>query len=253
MKTSYRICLTGGFCLLLASAFAQFPGAGQGPHFGKDMAKLFGDNSTFSANLQIEGQGGTTVPGKFVFDQGKTRFEMEMSQMKGGSQAADMSHMKSMGIDMDRVVMISRPDKKVHYLVYPGMKAYAELSVQDADASKPENTFKVELTELGKETLDGHPCVKNKAVVTDDRGDKHESTLWNATDLKKFPIKIEQTQDGTVTSLHFKDVSFSKPEASLFDPPSEYTKYDSMGTMMQGIMMKRMGGAPGMPASPQQP
>jgi len=40
----------------------------------------------------------------------------------------------------------------------------------------------------------GRPsCVKNKVIVTDDKGDKHESTVWNATDLKNFPVKIETT------------------------------------------------------------
>ena len=37
--------------------------------------------------------------------------------------------------------------------------------------------FKLEATELGKETVAGHPCVKNKVIVTDDKGDKHESTV----------------------------------------------------------------------------
>ena len=34
---------------------------------------------------------------------------------------------------------------------------------------------------MGMKTLDGHPCVKNKVVVTDKEGIKHEWMVWNAT------------------------------------------------------------------------
>ena len=107
----------------------------------------------------------------------------------------------------------------------------------------------MDVTELGKETVDGHPCVKNKTVVTDKEGNQHESLVWNATDLKKFPVKIEQSQNGMKITMAFRDISFSKPTANLFDPPNDATKFDSMQSMMQQVMMKRMGG---LGAPPQQ-
>jgi hypothetical protein len=45
----------------------------------------------------------------------------------------------------------------------------------------------------------------------------------------------------------FKNVSLAKPAASLFDPPADFKKYDSVQQMMQQEMMKRMGGGMGMP------
>ena len=66
----------------------------------------------------------------------------------------------------------------------------------------------METTELGKDTVDGHPCVKNKVIVTDNEGSKHESTVWNATDLKNFPVKIETDRTGRQTmTMLFKNVS----------------------------------------------
>jgi len=38
----------------------------------------------------------------------------------------------------------------------------------------------------------------------------------------------------------FKNVKFSKPEASQFEPPTSLKKYDNMQSMMQEEMMKRM-------------
>jgi hypothetical protein len=95
--------------------------------------------------------------------------------------------------------------------------------------------------------VDGHACVKNNVVVTDKDGTIHESTVWNATDLKNFPVKIEQTVQGNATTMTFKNVSFAKPGASVFDPPADFKKYDSLQQMMQQEMMKRMGGGMGMP------
>ena len=150
--------------------------------------------------------------------------------------------MKQMG--MDKMVMISRPDKKIAYMVYPELEAYAEMTIQNPEAAAPATNFKLETTELGKETVDGHPCVKNKAVVTDDKGNKHESIVWNATDLKNFPIKIETTEQGHKATMLFKDVKLAKPDAGLFDPPAGYKHYDNLQQMMQQEMMKRMGMAP---------
>jgi hypothetical protein len=221
-------------------------GGPRGPEMGGAMAKVFGDNSAFSATMEMQGEGmpkGMTMIGKMSCDAGKSRFEMNMGE--AGAPPAQAAQMKAMG--MDKMVMISRPDKKVSYLVYPGLQAYAEMAIPNPDAAKPASDYKVETTELGKETVDGHPCVKNKVVVTDDQGKKFESTVWNATDLKKFPIKVETTQEGHKMTMLFKDVKLSKPDAAQFEPPSDMKKYDSMMSLMQQEMMKRMGGAGGMP------
>jgi hypothetical protein len=45
----------------------------------------------------------------------------------------------------------------------------------------------------------------------------------------------------------FKNISIAKPAASLFEPPSGYTKYDSLQTMMLQQVMKQMGGNTGSP------
>ena len=94
--------------------------------------------------------------------------------------------------------------------------------------------------------MDGHSCVKNKVIVTDKEDKKHEFTVWNATDLKKFPVKVETIQGGKNVVILYKDVKFEKPADSLFEPPADFKRYESMGAMMQQEMMKR-GGAGGFP------
>jgi hypothetical protein len=191
-----------------------------------------------------------TIPGKLTYLEGKSRFEMDMTEMKGGDlppQAA--AQMKQMG--MDKMIIISRPEKNITFMIYPGLQAYVQMPPPDPDAAKPASDFKSEATELGKETVDGHACVKNKVVVTDKAGTARQSTVWNATDLKNFPVKIETSDGGTTVTMLFKDVKFDRPEAAQFEPPAGFKKYDDMMTMMQQEMMKRMGGGRGLPPGQQ--
>jgi hypothetical protein len=231
---------------------AQLGGAPGVPQFGNGMEKLFGDNQAFSATLQMQmNSTGSpmTMSGKMSFDKGSSRTEMDMADMKGGGLPPDaMTQMKSMGLD--RMVTISQSNKKVVYVVYPNAQSYTEMTPPDSAAATTNTDSKVEITELGKETVAGHPCVKNKAVVTDKQGEKHEFTVWNATDLKNFPVKIEMNEQGSAITVSYQNISFAKPDASLFSPPTGFTKYDSVQEMMQSVMMKKIGGGIGFP--PQQ-
>jgi len=221
-----------------------------GPNFGRSVGRLFGDHKQFSATLELEAHDGragdTTLPGRLSYSDGKSRFEMDMSKMKNSNMppgAADQ--MKAMG--MAQMVVIARPDKKLNYMVYPDLKAYAEMPAPDSETPEAVAKYQMQATELGKETVDGHPCVKNKVVVTDGQGKTHESTVWNATDLKDFPVKIEMVERNTRVVMNFKDIKLAKPEAKIFDAPDGLKKYDNVMTLMQTEMMKRMGEQGGFP------
>jgi hypothetical protein len=213
------------------------------PAMDSGMQKLFGDNQSFSADTQIQvtsDRGPMTMSGKMYFDKGNSRTEMDMSQMQGGNIPPQaMAQMKSMGLD--KMVSITQSGSHVVDMVYPDAQAYAEMT-PSAPPSSSTNSASVTLTAMGNETMAGHPCVKNKAVVTDAQGGTHNFTVWNATDLKNFPVQITMNDGSNPLTFTFMNVSLSKPDASLFTVPSGYTKYDSMQEMMQSIMMKKMGG-----------
>ncbi|MGA2245803.1 MAG: DUF4412 domain-containing protein [Verrucomicrobiota bacterium] len=236
--------------LTLVPAFAQPGAGGTGPHLGGAMNKLFGANQIFSATMEIQtaAPDGSDIimPGTVSYDGGKFRFEINLSQVQGGGMpAAVVQQLKTMGMDI--VITISRPDLKLSYLVYPGINSYAEVPLKKGSASTSLDDYKMDTTELGKETVDGHDCVKNKVTVTDKEGARHESTVWNATDLKNFPVKIEATEEDQSATMRFKNITFDKPAASLFEPPTGLTKYNDAKTMLQTEMMKKMGGGPGLP------
>jgi len=241
------------FISLLSDVHAQFgpPGGGGGGRgggamgrpprspFSGQMKEVFGNNSAFSANMQMDtkgARGAMTVPAKIAFLDGKSRFEMDMAKMKSESMPAGTAEqMKAMG--MGEMVTISRPDKKENYFVYPGLKSYAVVPTPDEDnsAAKPD----IKKTELGKETVDGHPTTKYKMVIKDTDGKEQEATVWNASDLKDFPVKIEMNTEMGPSTVTFSDVKLSKPDDSSFDPPTGFQRYNDLATMMRETMMKR--------------
>jgi len=257
MKKSLILTAFAVTALALATAQAQPQRAGGGaggPHFGAAFSKLFGANQAFSARIEVEASdpasGQTmTIPGKMSFDTGNTRFEMNLSEMKGAKMNPQMiAQIKQMG--MDSMVAITRPDKKSAYVIYTDLKSYLVAPLTDKDDTASPDDFKTEVTELGKETFDGHDCVKNKVVVSDKEGNKHESTVWNAKDLKNFPVKVVSNEQGRATVIVFKDVNFKKPAASDFEAPADFTQYTSQQAMMQAIMAKQMAnGGIGRPGS----
>jgi len=242
------IALVATVCSLgLGTAFAQL---GMGPQYDGAMNKLFGDNRTFTARMEIQSSTGDSntisTPGQLSFDHGKSRFEMNMGDVQGSIISPEaIQQMKAMGMDL--TIFISRPDLKVSYIIYPGLKSYLQVAAKDTSGNANPDDYKLEVTADGKETLDGHDCARTKATVSDKDGNKHEFTVWNATDLKNFPVKIATADGGHPTTMVYKNVSFAAPDASLFDPPADYTKYDNQQAMMQAIMMKKFGGAAGGP------
>ena len=238
----------------LAPAFAQFGprggGAPQGPHFGGAMDQLFGTHQTFSAALEFQTTDASTnsiiMPGKLSLADGKSRFEMNLSEMQNTNMPAEATAMmKSMG--MDTLISISRPDKKLVYIVYPGLSSYAEMPPSDKSASTDAADYKVETKELGREAVEGHNCVKNQVTVTEKDGTIHESTVWNAADLQNFPVKIVTTEQGQLSTMLFKRIAFTPPAADTFEVPTGFTKYASVQSMMQAEMMKKVAGSMTMP------
>ncbi len=252
IKITIRGVLPIVLCFSLMYALAQpaqrgmgaggMGGPGAGPSMSGSMKKVFGKHTAFTANVEMQfKQGVNTIvmPGKMIVSDDKARFEMDMAEMKGGGIPPDAAaSMKQMG--MDKTITISRPDKEIMYMIYPGLKAYVAQPLKDPEATRPESDFEAEVTELGKETIEGRACVKNKVVVTDKQDRKHEFTVWNASDLDNFPVRIETADDGNTVTWLYKDVKLAKPDTALFDPPTDYKKYDSLKALMQEQIMKHM-------------
>src|ERR1051326_532313 len=200
----------------------------------KGLGRILGKKPAFSANAKnVSKETATSNPKTheygFALLDGKSRGEIDLTKMV--TKKSDADDMKSMG--MDRFVIVNDPAKKVSLMIYPGLKAYYETTLAQSDAASEKS--KVERTEVGKETVDGHPCVKTKVTTTEESGKTSDSFVWEATDMGNFPIQTEVPTDGGGTSTTlFKDIKNAKPDAALFEVPADFTKYGGMQEMIMG-------------------
>ena len=86
----------------------------------------------------------------------------------------------------------------------------------------------IERSPAGTDTVDGHACKVENLTVTPRDGQPSKMKVWEAEDLKGFPIKIEmQSTRGPVT-IEYKDVSLNEPDASLFSHPENCRQMPTM-------------------------
>jgi hypothetical protein len=208
------------------SAVAQVPTTGSPAGINAAFVKLFGNANAFTAKVEAQvfdpsQQQTVRMPMDFAALDGKVRLEINLAQMQSKDfSPSTLAGLKQVG--MDRVISVFRPDKKATYVIYPGVQSYLNIPLAKGEAEAVDKGLRLEQTALGKDTLDGHPCVKNKVVIKNDNGPVLEAVTWNASDLKDFPLQIEMKEKQNTVRMHFTQVRFVKPEASQFDVPTAY-------------------------------
>lgn len=227
--------------LMVGDAFGQ-AGAPGPAGMSSALTKLFGKTTAFSSKgeMQVNDSAKHEVsfwPMDFSLLDKKIRVEIDLTQTRNKGVPAEMGAMlKQMG--MSQVVSIIRPDKGLIYVIYPDQKAMLTMPLAKEDSEGSEKPPNITKTALGKETIDGHPCIKNKVVVSDSTGQSTEAITWDASDLHDLPIQI-QTQEPTSTSvIRFKQIQFARPAAGYFEPPSGFTVYDTAEELKMAVMKK---------------
>lgn len=227
------------FGLLASVSLAQMPG-GAPPDPCAALAKFFNKDAEFTATAKVvitgkKASDHQTMVLRLAVSGRKMRNEMDMTKMSA-VPARELEGMKQMG--MDQMTILVLPEKPATYMVFPNLKSYCDMPA--SDKSKAEG--KLEKTELGSETIEKHPCKKSKLTFTDKDGKTAEALVWEATDLKNFPIQYQTVEDEKTTTTTFSDIKMEKPEAALFELPASYKKYGNMQEMMMGNMQRLMQG-----------
>jgi hypothetical protein len=247
MKKLFRQLRLTTLCMALALPLAAGAQLGQPniPGMNAAMTKLFGNHTAFTATttaklLDDKQAEIMTMPMSYAVLDGKLRSEVDMTQLKSKEMPPEAAaSLRQMG--MDRMVSIVRPDKQVVIVVYPSLNAYAETPMDKGTAGKSAQDLKVESTKMGNETVDGHPCEKNKVIISTGGNDRQEAIVWNATDMKNFPVKMQMSQPNGTMIMTYSNIKFDKPDAKLFEPPAVFEKYDSVEKLMQTAVMKAIG------------
>jgi hypothetical protein len=237
MKTLFAIAAT----LFTLNLSAQVPGGSQGS-FDAQFVKLFGNNTAFSAKSEVhvfdkDKKESAVLTMDVAMLNGNMRNDVDMANIKSKDLPAQaIAQMKAAG--MDRVVSIVRKDTKMMYVIYPNMKASAKMALSKEQSAELDKDLKMQKTPVGQETIDGHPCQKNKVVFTDSKGQKKDALVWSATDLKDFPLRVETKEQDTTVQMNFKQVQLVKPDANLFESPKGFKEYDSIMALQMAAMQK---------------
>ncbi|HYK40999.1 MAG TPA: DUF4412 domain-containing protein [Thermoanaerobaculia bacterium] len=87
----------------------------------------------------------------------------------------------------------------------------------------------------GSEKIDGHPCDVYELTTQGRTGREHKETVWLATDLNNFPLKVISESNGTKVTSRNSDVEFKAaiPD-SMMKPPEDVT-FQDMSEMMKGM------------------
>ncbi len=228
--------------LLGASLWLGLPaGAQPGPaEVTAALTQLFGGQTGFTARAELtvveENNKEGSIPFTLAWSEGKARLEVDLGLLKSDRVPGDiLSGIKKAGLD--KVVAILIPSATLAYIIAPGIQTYAQQPLPAGDGAAKEGKLKIEKTESGREVFDGHPCVKYKVVVNVE-GQAQELTLWSASDLKGFPVKIYAEAAGNKITLRAKEVKLAKPEARVFEVPASYTKLDGIPAMVAAATAK---------------
>jgi hypothetical protein len=119
------------------------------------------------------------------------------------------------------------------YVLSEALQAYAPIS---SPASVTNQTAVNK--DLGSEIVDGHPCHRGQVILTYSDGSSARLTEWRADDLQHFPVRIQVESAGRETTVDFSNVRLDVPEADLFNPPADFTRYGSAVALINELMIR---------------
>lgn len=123
--------------------------------------------------------------------------------------------------------MIMELTQHTAYMVMNGMCMQTATQAQQNPFAQAQDAT-IERSAAGTDTVDGHACKVENLTVTPRNGKPTKMKVWEAQDLKGFPVKVEmQTDKGPVT-VEYKDISFDAPAASLFTHPENCRQMPTM-------------------------
>ena len=131
---------------------------------------------------------------------------------------------KLMRFDFPDHHRISDLETRITWLVYP--KSCSRVPMLDPGVFPFSRKFRLEhATSAGKETVGSHTCKIEDIVVVSDQPVRttFNMKLYEAEDLKGFPIKIdvENTGNKAKFTMNYSDVSLEPPDAKLFERPAK--------------------------------
>ena len=128
-------------------------------------------------------------------------------------------------------IVIVRSDLGLTWTLMVEQKMYMEHAKGDPAAGAQGYTdgmydVDVELTKLGKETINGIKTNKSRVVVTDKDGKRNTGHMWMTKDgiLVKYVVDPDESTGGQQITMELKNLDVAPQSPRLFEVPPGYTK-----------------------------
>jgi len=213
----------------------------QAPFLAAALSEVFSDSRAFSAQaiLQLPGdQPNQGIPLGFATLNGKLRWYLNLDQASSSRLDPALSAWLREA-SLNQVLFILRPETNALVAV-PGLKQWFEFAPPkspEIQAKAQEKVGFLQKTEVGRETVDGHPCVKYRLDLPKERGAGEQAFVWQATDLKNLPIKFQTALNGETFTLLFRQIKDTPPDAKHFEPPAGYAKVSGPEALLQNALL----------------
>lgn len=141
-----------------------------------------------------------------------------------------------MGSGGEKMLTITRHDKKVAWTMMPAEKMYMETKITQAKSKDDPSSYKIEQTVVGPETVNGVSTTKSKIIMTGAKGEKMGGFMWTTKDnivVKMDAIAIDKKQKHRFKT-ELTNLKVGKQDPKLFEVPAGYQKMSIPGMFIPG-------------------
>lgn len=133
----------------------------------------------------------------------------------------------------EKMITITRRDKKMAWTLMPAEKMYMEMSLAQASAENKADPsqYQIEQTIVGPETVNGINTTKGKIVMTGADGAKMGGFMWLTKEniMVKMDVIAIDKKDKMRIKTELTNLKIGKQDAKLFEIPAGYDKMGMPG------------------------
>lgn len=191
-----------------------------------------------AATMTMAGAAQAASPSSQAEYSADTVIETVEVSMKGRVHSTPTRERREMviGSGGDKIITITRQDKKVIWTLMPAEKMYMETKNTESKAKDDLSGYKIEQTAVGPETVNGVSTTKSKIIMTGPKGEKMGGFMW--TTKENIVVKIDAIAIDKKQKHRYKteltNLKVGKQDPKLFEVPAGYEKMDIPGMLMPG-------------------
>lgn len=173
-----------------------------------------------------------------IIESGKDRIEQRYFQ-----QGAMTNRMET-ELQGQQSIMIMRGDRNVMWTIMPAQRMYMEFSLDSAQAQAMEipDAEGWRLESVGRETVNGIPATKYRAIAPEQDGKAMRGYMWITAD--GIPVRMDLADGKDRVLMELRDLAVGPQPAALFEPPAGYQRLAigaGSGGMLDGLKGMQSG------------